>query len=106
MKCDRKGCTSEEAIWSPVLVLYAPLHRYTGDPVPLRSQLGMRICEAHKQTAKASCFISDDGWAQIEDAFTRLGGAVPQRNLTQLEWVLWEDSMLRKAQLAASAQNN
>ena len=94
MKCSLKGCDSTDAVWSPVIVLYAPKSRGKHDPV--RAQLGLHICQKHKEESTLADFLSDEGFQQISDSLTSIGRASPDRSRAKLEWEIWAGSPLQQ----------
>jgi len=101
MACDIKGCTCQDAPWSPILLLYAPA-RY-GEHPPIQSQLSLKICDTHKESLKPEDLICDAGWIQIEQAVASRGKAKPDRSRTRIDWTRWEGSMMQRLK---SAQDN
>lgn len=79
--CARKDCTNPGG-WRPVLILRAA----SRPNEPARAELGIAVCEHHARTGQVDDFVSDEGWAQISNAFAASGRERPARALTSLEF--------------------
>lgn len=83
VKCDKLGC-GQEAKWRPVLVLPAPLP-HVGPPA--KAELGLNLCDEHKNGLTTSDLITEESWQQLVSAFKQLGKAIPDRERISIEFV-------------------
>lgn len=79
---DGTAC-GQESTKVPVLRIWAPNKR--GEPC--RLILRMSVCEAHAAEATVENFVSPKGWDQVVASLVRLGRVVPDKRLTELEWI-------------------
>lgn len=91
-KCVLKACTSGKvAHWVPMLVMYAAPHT-----VPVKSLLGIAVCDDCRDIATVADFLSDVGFAQISSALETHGRKAPMRELTELDWLFIDPEDIKR----------
>lgn len=85
MKCGIKTCTNE-ASWQLVLVLH-PHPNYPGYR-PARGNIGIVVCQECRASGSITVddVISDESWAEIEEAMSTLGWVKPDRRRNELDY--------------------
>lgn len=79
--CGRIDCKKQGTAY-PVLELR--LRGYLG--APAQSMIGMAVCPEHQKETAVADLVSDEGWAQILDAFIVGNRILPDRELTTMHW--------------------
>jgi len=79
--CERKGCNNV-AVYRPCLVL-----RPWADAAPAKAVLDLPLCDECMVQTRPSDLITDEGWQAIVSQFEAAGNAIPDRALTEVEWV-------------------
>jgi hypothetical protein len=85
-QCDRvdpKGVRCPKVgTWKPVLIL-----RVHGGHEPARCEVGLAVCDEHRQKEAVDDLLDEGMWESVASAFRATGKALPRRELTRIEWL-------------------
>ena len=88
IECSHAGCTNA-ASWRPTIKVWAKGCPKAPDTF-IRGEIGIAVCDMHKETVHLDNFLSSEIWNAITAALRSTGKADPDPSTAELDFIpLW-----------------